>query len=284
MSYLDDDWCDLEWSDWYPLLGKKKLNKKLGKGPGYYRVRCTQKKKLAYIGSTVKDLRENLERLREEAGASSVNPDMKHFAAPCLFTYRKVEDYDYEVSTCHFKAPDPQRLALKCYMFWKYRLEMGESPLCNLGRFHPAFEVVVDAEKGVRVRRLDPDLHGKFDKSSPPLQYTGPFKDADWMGVNWSSWKELDKKAVKGTEDASCIFRVADKDLTQLLMVGTADNTREALEDLRGEKWSKKAVFSTALSGFDFTPTYLLEFKNDMIGGYYGEKGVPPTYQFMDGE
>ncbi len=284
MSYLDDDWCDLEWSDWYPLLGGKRLHKRLIKGPGFYRVRCTGRDKIAYIGVTVKDIRENLEKLREEAGASTVNPDMKHFAAPCLFTYRKVEGYDFEVSACPYKAADSKRLALKCYMFWKYRLEAGESPLCNLGRFHPSYEVVIDAEKGVKVRRLESAMEGRYDKSSPPLQYTGPFKEPDWMGLNWSKWDELNKKSVKKTEETPCIYRIADKDISQLLTVGTTDNLKSTLESLRSEKWAKKVVFATALAGFEFTPTYLLEIKNDMIGGYYEETGGPPAYQFMGGE
>ncbi len=280
MRFLDEDWCGLDWSPWYPLLQGRSLEKGLGKGPGIYRIRPAGQSTLAYIGQTGKCLRENLTRLRVESGAKRVDPDSKHFASPCMFVYHKVKDVDLEVSTCTMpKLPENERLATESVLLWNYRLEAGESPICNLKRFHDGYDMFIDPAEGVKVRKLNSD-EARDNSSTAPLKYDGSFVDKDWMGLMWTEWEQLDKKSVKAMKDEVCFLRMAKEDFSELLLIDWTPDLGMALSEHMREKWSKKAAFSLAFRGLELSPIHIAELKNDMIAGYYMEMSGSPRMQY----
>ena len=258
----------------------RSLEKGLGKGPGIYRIRPVGQSTLAYIGQTGKCLRENLTKLREESGGKRVDPDSKHFASPCMFVYLKVKDTALEVSTCAMpKLPEDERLATESFLLWNYRLEAGESPKCNLKRFHEGFDMFIDPAEGVKVRKLNSD-ESLENSSISPLIYDQPFMNNDWMGLMWTEWENLDKKSAKSMKDEVCFYRIAREGFSELLLVDWTSDLGSAFSDHLREKWSKKAVFSLAFKGLDLPPVHIAELKNDMIAGYYMERSESPRMQF----
>lgn len=279
MKYLEEDWCGLDWSEWYPLHEGRSLAKGLGKGPGIYRIRDPDKNTLAYIGQSGRCLRKNLEVLRDESSAKRVAPDSKHFASPCVFVYNKVKDVDVEVSTLSFKGNDPERLATECFLIWNYRHEAGSSPRCNLGKFHEGFEMTVD-DDGVKVRKLDVSEESDYP-SIAPLDHDEPFASEEWMGLRWTEWLPLDKKTVKAMDDEICFLRLADDGINELKRVDHTESLKETLAGHLKEKWSKKALFSISFRGLDLPPIHIAEIRNDLIAGYYLETSEAPTAQFI---
>lgn len=258
----------------------RSLNKDLGKGPGIYRIRPRGQNSLAYIGQTGRCLRENLSKLREESSRNRVDPDSKHFASPCMFVYIKVKDTDLDVSTCAMtKIPDDERLATESFLLWNYRIEVGASPICNLRRFHEGYRMFIHTTEGVKVRKLEID-EDSYNSSISPLKYDQPFKSTDWMGLLWTEWTPLDKKAVKSLGDEFCFYRIAKEDMSELLLVDWTDDLGTMLSDHLREKWSKKTVYSVAFRGLELPPVHVAELRNDMVAGYYMEKSEAPRMQF----
>lgn len=280
MRFLDETWCGLEWSPWYPLMEGRSLDKGLGKGPGIYRIRVVGEDRLAYIGQTGRCLRENLTRLREESGGKRVDPDSKHFASPCMFVYLKVKDAELEVSTCPMpKIPEEERLVTESFLLWNYRLEARESPLCNLKRFHDGFDMFIDPREGVKVRKLNAD-ESRDNSSISPLKYDQPFEAKDWMGLLWSEWVPLDKKAAKAEREELCFFRIAKQDMSELLLVDWTEDLGSTLAEHLREKWSKKTVYSVAFRGLELPAAHVAELRNDMVAGYYMERSEAPVVQY----
>jgi hypothetical protein len=80
--------------------------------------------------------------------------DDPHTCTPNLWCYRVTEELGFEVSAAEFEGPKAHRLGLECFALWQYRLEQGESTLCNFGRFHSEHSKSKNRKSGVRGDRI----------------------------------------------------------------------------------------------------------------------------------
>ncbi len=276
MNHLDKDWCGLQWSRWFPFMEKKSVSGNIDKGPGIYRVKDVDD--LLYIGIAVKCLHKELKGLNKEIVKGKV-ANSKHPAAQCLWAYHNEVADSQEVSVLHHDGGEDEKSVLESYLIWKYRLAKGRSPHCNFGRLHPAY---MRAEKKgpTGLERMGEADAIQENVSQPPLEYSSSFKENDWMGLHWSDWDGFDRKVLKALPEKQGFYRLADADMTQMLLLRRADDLKAALKKQSKERWARDALFSHTLSAEGLEETSMAEVENDLIAGYYEEMRLPPTYQF----
>jgi hypothetical protein len=152
MKFFNRSWCKLPWTNWVRFSGED-----FGALPdtaGFYRVRPVDKKGLMYIGQTGRSLRDRLRTLARETHREKMPFNDPHTAAPNLWAWRVSDSMEYECSAAPTTASSRNRLAQECYLIWQYRLSAGESPRCNLGRFHPGYTKSKGRSTGVRGKKL----------------------------------------------------------------------------------------------------------------------------------
>lgn len=112
-----------------------------------------------------------------------------HTAAPNLWAWKQERNWLYECSAAATDFSRKERLAIECYLLWQYRLEKGESTLCNFGRFHPDYTKSRNRTSGIRGRKLleHEDRNPAGGTSHPPLTLCGNPYEEHWMGLEWSA-------------------------------------------------------------------------------------------------
>jgi hypothetical protein len=192
-SFLASDWLGLNWTAWVKLKAEKEERKNNPVSQGVYRVRPVGKNFLMYIGQT-----SNLKRRTRILARNSTKLEMPstdpHTAASNLWVWRQQQGWDYEVSVATTSTLTRQnREGLECMLLWKYRLERGESTLCNHGGFHPDYVKSSDRSKGRKGRKLDSSepRNPAGGPSSPPLRPLNTHISSDWMGLSWTEFRKL---------------------------------------------------------------------------------------------
>lgn len=277
-EFLKADWCDLNWSGWVPFgCGDFKT---LHGGAGLYRIRLTEHPVLAYIGQTGRDLRQRLGDLRRNALAATMPFSDPHPAAPSLWAWRDAEDYSYECSVAASSIHRRERLAIECWLLWKYRLATGGSTLCNYGHFHPGYIKSKNRSSRLRGGRRDGDID--HAPSSSPLRLSGSPVGANWMGLDWSGRHSL--ATVPGGAYPA-LYRVFDAKTERLLSIGETQNFGQRMKSQAQNNWSGRApVVSYHRLPGDVLKVHLHELESDLIGGYYESTGNAPEMQFSAGD
>ncbi len=152
-DFLDNNWCDLTWTEFLPFDAQAPL-RSVPLLPGLYRVRLKGHEQLAYVGQTGRTLRERLLGLRRHTLADEMPFNDPHTAACRLWSYRDAENFEYECSAAPVDLSKPDRMALECFLIWRYRQEVGGSTLCNFGRLHPQYQPSRNRSTGIRGERL----------------------------------------------------------------------------------------------------------------------------------
>ena len=132
-----------------------------------------------------------------------------HTAAPNLWAWRQEEKWDYECSAAIFTKSKAARKALECFLLWKYRLEKGESTLCNHGRFHKNYVKSSNRSGNKRgVRLSERELNPSWGPSHPPLKLQGQPLDENWMGIRWSKPLLLSLNASSQVPNTSAVYKI----------------------------------------------------------------------------
>ncbi len=284
MKYFDGTWCGLEWTPWIQFKCPRSEWAVLPwKKPGLYRVRPVGVDLIVYIGQTGRGLRQRLGALRRHTLAELMPYDDPHTAAPNLWAWKREEKWDYECSVTPIACPARERMSLECYLLWQYRLEKGESTLCNHGRFHRFYRKSSVRSKGVRGGRVSSgeSLNPAGGPSHPPLQLQGEPLDRNWMGREWSNMVPLASRALRAVPITSCLYKISDLTNKRLVYIGETRNLRRRLGHHRRtfRKLAKNVSFSK-LS--DSVRSYQRkELENDLIGGYYFQTRSVPLGQFV---
>ena len=276
-EFLDSHWCDLTWTEFVPFADSLRLISSL---PGVYRVRLKSRDQLAYIGQTGRTLRERLLGLRRHTLAEEMPFDDPHTAACRLWSYRDAEKYEYECSAAPVDLPKPERMALECFLIWRYRLELGQSTLCNFGRLHPQYLPSRNRSTGIRGGRL-PVGHQNEQVAPciPPLKLQGDPTTQEWMGVAWRPLEALRGNAVVAVPTTAGVYKLLDN-AGRLLYVGESSSLGDRLFSHRQKAWGDREV----LFSFCELPELRikcqrLEIENDLIAGYYSITKQAPAFQ-----
>ena len=272
------DWCDLNWTKWIKLKTRSQERKIIPLALGVYRVRPFNKNFLAYIGQT-----NNLKRRISMLALNSYKQEMPwndpQPAAPNLWVWRQEQGWDYEVSVA--ATPELTRQnseGLECMLLWKYRLERGESTLCNHGRFHPDYIKSSNRSKGQRGRKLNSSepRNPAGGPSCPPLRPLNTHTSSDWMELSWTAFKKL--KTAGLLPDNPGVYKLVDLANQELLYVGETNNLRSRLNQ------HKRKFLEAAFSYVNLSPEMFhyerLEMENDLVGYHYHMTGKSPTCQF----
>jgi hypothetical protein len=277
-KFLTPDWCNLNWSAWTPFDGGD--FKGLHSGAGLYRIRVADSPVLAYIGQTGRDLRQRLGDLRRNTLAETMPFNDPHPVAPSLWAWRDAEDYKYECSVAPSIVPRRKRLAIECWLLWKYRLETGGSTLCNYGHFHPAYTKSRNRSTKLRGSRRD-DESDRVTNSNP-LRLVGRPADSGWMGLDWSGRFSL-PSVPAGAYPA--LYRIFDAKTEKMLYIGETQNFGQRMKTHAQKNWSGRApVVSYHRVVDNLLKVHLHELENDLIGGYFDAMGDAPEMQFSGGD
>jgi predicted GIY-YIG superfamily endonuclease len=277
-AFFSLGWCGLNWSSWIKLKAERNERKVIGAYQGVYRVRPHGQDFLVYIGQT-----NNLQRRTANLARHSYKDEMPwndpHTAAPNLWAWRKEEGWDYEVSVAATPELTRQnREGLECLLLWKYRLEKGESALCNHGRFHPDYIKSSDKAKGRKGRKLDSSepRNPAGGASYQPLKPLKTHTSTDWMGLPWTEFRNLETATILPTNPG--VYKIVDSNNQELLYVGETDNLINRLNAHR--RMFSEVAFSYSKVSPHLSHHQRLEIENDLIGCYYYLKGKSPSCQF----
>jgi hypothetical protein len=280
-SFLQLDWCDLNWKKWIKLKTKSQ-ERIIPSLKGVYRIRPLHKDFLMYIGQT-----NNLKRRTSMLSSNSYKQGMPwndpHTTASNLWVWRKEQCWSYEVSVASTPSLTRQnREGLACWLLWKYRLERGESTLCNHGRFHPDYINLSDKSKGQKGKKLDSNepRNPAGGPSYPPLRPLKTHTSSDWMGLSWTELAKL--KATNFVPTKPSIYKIVDLSNQELLYVGETNNLKGSLREIK-RKFSS-AAFSYTILSQQMLHHQRLEIENDLIGYYYQSTGKSPIRQFAKEE
>ncbi len=267
------DWCGVDWSDWFPIVKRRKL-KEISRGPGVYRVRVAGQPEMAYIGYSASSLRKHLSSLTKLTLGDQVPWGERHTASLALWTHRKGNELDYEFSASAAELDERQLKARWCHLLWQYRLWKRESPFGNFARLHPEYGDVHMDGTGTEGRRIS-EVEAVADLMSlPPLESLGEPSDDYWMRLMWSSGAPDDSE--EGLPEQPGLFKVLDEG-GQLLYVGESENLAE---------WSEKeSRFPGARISYSLLPDIRsrrqrLELSTDLIGAFHATSKGCPKLQF----
>lgn len=277
-SFLLPDWCGLAWSAFVPFNSWE--GRLLPTGAGVYRVRVAGADRLAYVGQTGRNLRDRLAGLRSNTRAAEMPFNDPHTAAPRLWSYRDADGLEYEASAAEVGLSKNDRMALECYLLWRYRVEAGTSTLCNFGRMHPRYAAPRNRSTGVRGRLLGPgDPDGGGGPSVPAQPHVGPPGAAGWMGMSWSPALPLATASLAGVRVVPGVYTLT-RESGEVVYIGESTNLVGRLRSHSRYPWGMAVRYSVSELPPGYTPTQLLEVENDLIAGYYAEHQKAPACQF----
>ena len=278
MLYFSSDWCELKWTPWIRLKAGRNERKIIPKSQGVYRVRPLEQDFLFYIGQTSR-LKDRTTDLSSNSYRQEMPWNDPHTAAPNLWVWRQEQGWDYEVSVAATPELTRQnREGLECLLLWKYRLERGESTLCNHGRFHSDYIKSSNRSKGQRGRKLDSSepRNPAGGPSSPPLRPLNTHMSSDWMGLSWTEFEKLETARLLPADPG--IYKLVDLVNRELMYVGETYDLRSRLTQHKTKFLD--AAFSYATLSSDVLHYQRLEIENDLIGYHYYVTGKSPKCQF----
>jgi hypothetical protein len=283
MSYFEAKWCSLDWTPWTSFTAIEAKWKLIPNEKGVYRVRPTNTSIIAYIGETGRRLRAILNSLRRGAMADLMPFSDSHTAAPNLWAWRQELHWNYECSTATVKKSKAKRRAIECLLLWKYRLERGESTLCNYGRFHKNYLESTDSSRKMRGFRLpEPHLNSSWGPSFPPLRLKGKPLDDNWMGINWNINVPLSLEASDQVPNVPGLYRILNQRSSSLKYIGETMMLRSRFKQHCRNFGDNRLFFSFSKQSPSIKDFQLHELATDLIGAYYYQTSTVPTNQFFN--
>jgi len=204
-----------------------------------------------------------------------------HTAAPSLWAWADAEGMGFECSAATTDVSAPERKALECYLLWQYRLETGESTLCNHGRFHPRYTKSTNrkqAFRGARIPEGEPDNPAGGPGSFPlPAEHAGL---AERLGESWKQPAPLSPESVAELHRSPGLYEILDTDTEEVLYIGETINLRQRLGTHLRREWGCKPAFAYSIQTSSILPHQLKELENDLVGALYQQSGAAPRFQF----
>jgi hypothetical protein len=283
LEYFSELWHDLDWSPWVPFDAPKEFWY-IPREPGLYRIRPIGRDFLMYIDETGRSLSELLTELRQTMRRRERMPwNDPHTVAPGLWAWMDAEGYEYEISAAPLDASTAGRKGMENFLLYRYRQEVGESPLCNFGRFHPRYRKSTSHKENLRGGKLSEaqkDNPAGFP-SMPPLKPEGKPGDSNWMGLEWTDGKLLAPENINGITRGAGLFFLADAASREVLFIGQSGDIAQRLTGLIGKAWEERELqFSYQVLGEKVLPHNLREMECDLLGNFYELNKKAPEFQF----
>ena len=277
-------WCEFTWSDWTPFTPLITARAQLSTSGGIYRIKPVGKNNLVYLGQT-NNLRR---RLANELVPNTLSEFMPfndpHTAAQSLWTWKVESGWTFELSVMETDLPTRFREGLECYLLWQYRMEAGQSTLCNHGRFHPNYMRSGDRKSGKRGERLpEGKINPASGKSIPPLTINSHWTKTDWMNLEWDELQPLTSKQAASEPVIPGVYKIIDGGNGQLLYIGETTKLRDRLVAHSRKSWGTRTpLYSKCRQPSNTLDFHLLELENDLLGGYFDMTQDIPKFQFTN--
>ena len=275
MSFYEKDWLEQEWTEWIPLKSNQKKRKIIPTSQGIYRVRAEGHSGLVYVGQT-NNLKRRTASLARHLDNEAMPYNDPHTAAPNLWAWRQEKEWSYEVSVTETDLSRQTREAYECYLLWQYRLESGQSTLCNHGRFHKDHIKSGPRSSTARGRKLrnNEDRNPSGGPSSSPLHSLNKPISQSWMGLEWSPIKSLTIRET--VPNSNGLYKIIKEN--NVVYIG---ETEFLFNRLR----SHNRNFQEHTYSFSLLDPIILsyqrhELENDLIGNYYQIYKKSPDRQF----
>ncbi len=273
---MSQKWCGVKWTRWVRF--SERDFREIPESPGVYRIKPINRNILMYIGQTGRSLRGRLMVLRNEVRKNKMPFNDPHTAAPNLWAWKQSDGMEFECSAARTLMRIRKRKGFESYLIWQYRLDRGESPKCNLGRFHPTHTKSKSLSVGKRGRRLP---RGKINPASKPsarpLQFKDSPVDRNWMGRQWIEVNRSTNGT--GLNTKSGLYKILHPQTKELLYIGQSKDLNSRLRQHRNNDFKNASIWITTLSK-SIPDHRLLELENDLIGAFYYRNRTVPKYQF----
>ncbi len=277
MMFLNDNWCEFKWTPWVAFSD---ISKVIPASPGFYRVKPVDHQYLVYIGQTG-DVRRRTNTLRRESNREIMPFRDPHTGAPCLWAWKDSKGLQFECSAAPSNVTNIERLAIEHYLFWQYRIEYGESPLCSFGRFHENYKISVRKRNIIGGRLAESQINPAGRHSQAPLILNGSYRDQDWMGLDWSEPKLFTNQEIQSLDNQPGVYKIFTEN--ELLYIGETIKFKNRFSNHIRKDWSFPVVyFSYSIQLPNIASHQLKELENDLIAGYYEQTKTPPIFQFKN--
>ncbi len=277
-SFIENSWCNLKWSPW---ISFENLSKLIPAYSGFYKVKPINQDYLIYIGQTG-NLKRRTTTLKRECYKEVMPFRDPHTGAPCLWAWKDAEGLQFECSVTLSEITEIERKVIEHYLFWQYRLEKGESPLCSFGRFHEDYKISSNSKKRIHGYHLEEGEKNPAGRNSQvPLFMKEYYQEKNWMGLKWTEPNLFNKQEVKCLNNQPAVYKIFTEN--ELLYIGETKNVKKRFSDHIKKDWSFANVFfSISEQVFSIAPHQLKELENDLIAGYYEQTKKSPFFQFKN--
>ncbi|WNS82189.1 GIY-YIG nuclease family protein [Domibacillus sp. DTU_2020_1001157_1_SI_ALB_TIR_016] len=281
LSFLEETWGGLTWTPWYTFDEIMKDKHFIPTLPGVYRIKPKGQNKLMYIGQTGRNLRERVTDLIRNTVKEEMPFNDPHTAGPSLWSWRDAEGWEFECSVSTVDLTKNSREGLECFLLWSYRLETGQSTVCNHGRFHQDYEKSRGRKSGFRGGKLQDSVprNPSWGESFPPLHVQGTPLSLNFMGFPWSNF--IGANQLSDVPLQKGVYRIKGLKTNTLLYIGQSNQLNNRLRQHTRKNWGQEVNFSYCIieNAKDY---HLKEIENDLIGAYYATENSVPTFQFKN--
>lgn len=275
-DFITKNWLGLSWSDWLGLdASPKAFRETITPAPGLYRVRVKGTDTLAYIGQTGRNLRERARSLGRNTHQSRPPWNDPHTAAPGLWAWRVEEGYEYELSVAQSVTDRARRQCIEDLLLYEYRLEAGESTLCNHGRFHPGWSRPTNRKRAREMIRLVGRTNPAGGSSLAPARFSDNPSAEYWLFLNWSERLPLSTHA--HTPSVAGVYKLMRDD--EVIYVGQSEGLRDRLRS-HSARFCQEDLCASWIEMPHALPHHLLERETDLIGAFYKALLRPPSLQY----
>jgi hypothetical protein len=285
MDPFSAGWYNLEWTSWVPFSTTSRTLENVPDTPGLYRIRPTGQNILMHIGSTDGSLRQCFAGIRQNATKLSMPPSDPWPVAPALWAWKDAKGYAYEVSSVTYGETPVDRKSAVCYLAYRYRLSLRESPLCSFGRFHRKYRRLPEQKDGAPGGKIGPGepLNPAGGPSASPLEVTGRPGEAGWMGLSWSPKRSLKTHTTTVVPPEPGYYLIFDAATNAVLAIGHAEDCAKALFDISRKPWDDRELACSFVCEPKPLPLHnLMERENDLVGNYIEQFATVPEFQFPD--
>jgi len=278
IDVFSEKWCGFHWSKWEPLETNSHFSY-LPDSPGLYRICTSDFDRMMYFGQTGRKIKTRLYELKKGISDDQMPFNDPHTATPNLWAWKKTHNFHYQCSGTSIVISDRERQGIEYNILWKYRLQTGDSPLCNFGKFHPHY--TKSSNKNIKKRgNLLPkeEINPASGKSCPPLPDINEPGKSNWMNINWSDLMDLSNLHDLPSKPGLYLLLNLQEEIQY---IGQTKNLIQRLRDHRNNKKlgeGKKLYRYYSFKG-DVQSYQLHELENDLIGCYYNKYSSLPPYQ-----
>lgn len=246
-----DDWLGLNWSDWSILKpGSNKISS-VPETPGFFRIKQTSRPGLEYVGQTGRDLKERIVHFANDLSgdAPSGNGSTRHLWELGDSGGR----FEFSYANPNIARSETDRIGLENLMFAMHLKHRGRSPTVNLDR-----KLTSRENRNSVIESLDWN--------------SGDFTSEDWMGLEWTEPRELDRRTE--IDSSKVVYRIWFPDFTPpLAYIGKSTNVANRLVK-HEKKFGSGALFSVAP-----VESNLKDVEASLIASHYLETNTLPKGQ-----